>query len=392
MGRPEQRQRERKRAAAGSHKLDTFFVPKRKCTSDCSSDTVNEPDVSPAPEKECQEKHNQAVLPQDCSSETHSTLCTEGSGISQGEGTVATSLRVSVSLSPDIGDNFARCQSSEAFCREVQSFSSGEKYSLLKNHSKPSHQFAFPTTFTGGCNRSFRYSWLDDHPWMVYSTKVDGAFCLPCVLFSTGRINGQLVTRPFHAWQKKSEKCREHERCQYHQVALSQADQLIQSIEHPECGISALVSSKRLANIEKNRAVLKSVASAILFCGRQCIALRGDAEKLETPGNPGNFLALLKLLAHHDDTLRDHMESPAMRCVTYMSPRTQNEIIEVMGKHIILRRIVEEVKAAKLYTILADEVTSHNVEHLAFCVRFVDSHKKHPGGVSDISATGQNHR
>lgn len=36
---------------------------------------------------------------------------------------------------------------------------------------------------------------------------------------------------------------------------------------------------------------------------------------------------------------------------------------------------MEEVKTAKLYAILADEMTSHNVEHLAFCVRFVDSCK-----------------
>ena len=46
----------------------------------------------------------------------------------------------------------------------------------------------------------------------------------------------------------------------------------------------------------------------------------------------------------------------------------------MMGKHIILKHIVEEMKAAKFYTVLADEVTSHNVEHLAQGARFVDSH------------------
>ena len=58
-----------------------------------------------------------------------------------------------------------------------------------------------------------------------------------------------------------------------------------------------------------------------------------------------------------------------------MSPRTQNEIIEVMGKHILLRRIVKEVKAAKFYAVLAHKVTSHNTEHLDLCARFVDNHK-----------------
>ena len=41
----------------------------------------------------------------------------------------------------------------------------------------------------------------------------------------------------------------------------------------------------------------------------------------------------------------------------------QNEVIEVLGKHIILRGIVEEIKKAPFYTILADEVTSHNVSY-----------------------------
>ena len=59
-----------------------------------------------------------------------------------------------------------------------------------------------------------------------------------------------------------------------------------------------------------------------------------------------------------------------------MSRRTQKEIIEVLGKHIILRGIVEEIEKAPSYTILADEVTSHNFEHLAVCARFVDENSE----------------
>ena len=72
-----------------------------------------------------------------------------------------------------------------------------------------------------------------------------------------------------------------------------------------------------------------------------------SVEMQNTPGIPGNFLALLKLLATTDDALSNHLELPAMRCVTHMSPQTQNELIEVMGKHIIIRQIVNEVKRAK---------------------------------------------
>ena len=121
--------------------------------------------------------------------------------------------------------------------------------------------------------------------------------------------------------------------------------------------------------------VLKSVARVVLFCGRQCIALRGDVENLDTPENPGNFLALLKLLAVPDCVLKSHLETPAMPCETQLSPQTQNELIEVMGKHIILKSILGDLNAATYYSILADEVTSHNKEHLAIFAWFVNEKK-----------------
>ena len=97
---------------------------------------------------------------------------------------------------------------------------------------------------------------------------------------------------------------------------------------------------------------------------------------MESPENPGNFLSLLWLLAVHDEELRRHLETPAMRCATYLSPQTQNEPIKVMGNHILLQKIIGDLTAAPYYAILADEVTSHNVEHLAIRARFVDRSTK----------------
>lgn len=37
---------------------------------------------------------------------------------------------------------------------------------------------------------------------------------------------------------------------------------------------------------------------------------------------------------------------------------------------------MKEVKAAKLLSIMADEVTSHNNEQLALCARFVDDNRE----------------
>ena len=78
-------------------------------------------------------------------------------------------------------------------------------------------------------------------------------------------------------------------------------------------------------------------------------------------------------MSKHNEILRKHLETPAMKNATYVSPQTQNELLEIMGKQVILKDIVNEINRAKFYSIMADEVTSHNVEHLAICARFVDA-------------------
>lgn len=145
-------------------------------------------------------------------------------------------------------------------------------------------------------------------------------------------------------------------------------------MEHQHTIVTAQVDAHKAANIKCNHAVLKSITRAVLFCGRWCIALREDAQDLDSSGNPGN-LALLKLLAIHDNVPCSHLEAPAMQRVTHTSPQTQNELIEVVGKHMILQGILDGLNAVLYHTILASEVTAHNVEHLTICDGFVDGKK-----------------
>ena len=81
--------------------------------------------------------------------------------------------------------------------------------------------------------------------------------------------------------------------------------------------------------------------------------------------NPGKFLALFKDQATPDSILKKHLEQPLARNGTYLSPQSQNDIIGMIGFDIIRANIVNKVKEAKFYAVLADEVSSHNVEHLA---------------------------
>ena len=419
MGRPQQQERERKKAAKTCQKLDNLFLPcpvakKRKT---CSADDRTQPqDKKISVEVDADKVENMPVM-QDKEErmvvsmhdhpshsdegETHQVceveealeteINTDDGSLTAAFGStptstsrealatllqhpttsavVGTNVEVLHTTANDIGSIVTASQSTMEIAEKIKNLLPGEKYALLKYHTVPSGTHSFPTTFLAGCNRSFKIGWLKEYPWMVYSQIMDGTFCIACTLFCTARITkGDFVNRPFRKWHHKS-KCKTHQQSLYHQEAMQLADNFSMSIEKPELTtVTVLIDKTKVANIERNRTILKAVAEAILLCGR------GDNESLkeDNSGNIGNFLSILKLISKYNETLASHLKNPAMKCVTYLSPQTQNELLDVIGKHIILRDIVKEIKEAHFYSICADEVTSHNTEQLAICVRFVD--------------------
>ena len=76
--------------------------------------------------------------------------------------------------------------------------------------------------------------------------------------------------------------------------------------------------------------------------------------------------------AQTDVNLANHLKN-ARRNATYSSKTIQNELIQVVGNS-IREKIINDIKAAKFFSILADEVTDcSNKEQLSLAVRFVDS-------------------
>ena len=112
---------------------------------------------------------------------------------------------------------------------------------------------------------------------------------------------------------------------------------------------------------------------AVIYLAKQGLPLRGDVEDINGVKNSGHFLALLKDYASKDEILYQHLYFPKGRNATYMSSTTQNNIINFIGYDLLLNAIISEVKEATFFSVLADEVSSHTVEHLGMCLRFVDS-------------------
>ena len=83
-------------------------------------------------------------------------------------------------------------------------------------------------------------------------------------------------------------------------------------------------------------------------------------------------MAILRLLGKSNQTLKEHLDNPIARNAQYLSPQIQNEIISIKAYDVLQRDLINEVKKAKFFAILVDEVESHHVEQVPICVRFID--------------------
>ena len=84
-----------------------------------------------------------------------------------------------------------------------------------------------------------------------------------------------------------------------------------------------------------------------------------------------NFWALLQFrVAAGDTVLRDHL-AQSSRNATYTSSHIQNQILDIMGSTVV-QQIVQRVRDATYFTIIADEVTDcSNKEQLSLVLRYV---------------------
>ena len=113
----------------------------------------------------------------------------------------------------------------------------------------------------------------------------------------------------------------------------------------------------------------------IILCGNQNIPLRGhrdDSNDYESSGNPGNIQVPLDFRVKCGDTvLEEHFQTYAKHSA-YRSKTIQNELIDCCGDF-VKDQIIKEIKDAKFFSILADEVADlTNKEQMPLALRFVD--------------------
>lgn len=220
------------------------------------------------------------------------------------------------------------------------SMSNDLKYELLKHIWKPDPTNKFPVTVQYGKNRSFCYAWLQEFPWLAYSAKEDGAFCLFCVLFGrTATANDQkldkLYKSPLNDWTVAKKRLVSHNiHSTMHKHASNEVVTFKQMMDQKTLPVDKQVNEKAKRQIELNRTKLKSIVKTIVLCGKQNLPLRGhrdDSTNDKDENNSGNFLALLKFRVDSGDKILDDHFKNAPRNATYKSKTIQNELISCLG-------------------------------------------------------------
>ena len=271
----------------------------------------------------------------------------------------------------DIGDVY----------QHINSRSDSEKYDFLRNVWKPQTSYKFPVNASG---RKFQHNWLEKFSWLAYSPKLDGAFCINCVMFGGERSRNaakldHLFKSPLQNWSVAMQRLKDHaSKSRFHQTSSVRAVNFHKCMENKAKPINVQLNEAVLKRIQENREKLIPIVGAIILCGRQTFSTRGHRDDSkhydETKNNPGNLQAILGYLATYgkNHVFNEHIKNASINA-TYRSKTTQEILIQICGK-MIETSIVQDIKNARYFSILADEAADiSNVEQMAIVIRFVDS-------------------
>ena len=175
-----------------------------------------------------------------------------------------------------------------------------------------------------------------------------------------------------------------HTSKEYHCRAMTSMREFLARYQDPSQSVGTISDSQAQRVMDSNKNVVESMFKVALLYGKQGLAMRGhrdDRVQWEDEGegsNEGNFIQLVRFRAETDKVLADHL-SKAPRNARYTSKTIQNELLRVLGDK-IRNDILEEVKCAKFYCVIADEVTdASNKEELSIVIRYI-----HDGQIREV--------
>ena len=174
-------------------------------------------------------------------------------------------------------------------------------------------------------------------------------------------MDGAFISNGFVNWKDATVSFRKHELSECHCAAT----EAMISLPGHVVDIGESLSKQHSEEKADNRALLLKIIGNIRFLARQGLALRGSGDDENS-----NFIQLLKLRGDDDGRVGKWMEKKMNR---FMSPKIQNELLEVMGLKVV-REIADSIRCAPFFTIMVDETTDiANKEQVVIVLRWVGS-------------------
>ena len=288
--------------------------------------------------------------------------------------TVRESTGTTVSATVNFNPTFVTVSSGAARQPSTQSFPSDIAQSNSDQPVQP--VINFPTTLIGGRPRSFQVSWFQQYQWLEYSLERDSCYCYPCRLFSRDPSDSAFVNpNGYSDWKHAPGKTGSlylHASSTAHSSAMVVWQQFKLNRER-KTTLAHRMDSLGEQTLQINRHYIKTIAEVILLCARQDIALRGHDES-DKSENPGNFKAILHLIANHDDQFQLSYRN-APRNALYTSPDIQNQLASIMS-NMVREVICTQVRDAVYFSLLVDETKDiSKKEQMSIVLRYLQNSK-----------------
>ncbi|XP_073466822.1 zinc finger MYM-type protein 1-like [Aquarana catesbeiana] len=226
----------------------------------------------------------------------------------------------------------------------------------------------YPYEYFGTQKRSFQFHWLEKYSWLEYSIQKNASFCFSCRNFGTkqGRshLDSLMCKSGYKNWKRALDSFKEHDKSSAHKSGMLSWSAYKDSILRGN--VLEKIQTGREVQIQERRDYLKRLVAVATFLSKQGISFRGHDES-ENSQNRGNFKECLNLISKFDTFLKNY--SPPANS-TYTSPLSQNAIIQCCSEE-VSSKIVNELKASGLYSVMADEARDHQKEQLAVFIRYV---------------------
>ena len=255
-----------------------------------------------------------------------------------------------------------------------------EKYFMISNTWKAPKNFTWPfseqTQKSTKKKRYFRQEHIDRYPEFSYSKSKNGILCKYCVLSSNMPVScGILANSALSRYDRltgTTGDLESHLSKKYHLDAQSMCLSFKRAYEM-NIDVLKLQDRSRSQACQRNRELIKPVIETIIFLGQNNLPFRSSSNNTIDLNNlqpqEGLFRRLLRFRVQSGDTcLKTHLEESSKNAV-YTSPDIQNQLISCIGQE-IRETIIQRVKRARFYIIMADETTDvSSTEQLSLCFR-----------------------